>query len=322
MGCAVRADVTVSFIGQKRGLFTGDGPDHRGELVFDVLGTPADIHEDIGEAGLRIREPMIAELLPGRALNSHKGHFGHVLVAGGFEGMSGAARLAGEAALRSGAGLVTVATHSAHASMLNLTRPELMVTPVADDGQPGDVLERATVLAVGPGLGQQAWGRRLLDLCLKARHPLVVDADGLNLLAESASKRSEWVLTPHPAEAGRLAGCSTAEIQADRVGQAQALACKFNAVIVLKGCGTVVAGPDGAYAICPLGNPGMATAGSGDVLTGVIAGLLAQRLSPWHAALVGVVAHAAAGDRVAARQGRVGMLASDMIECLPLVLNP
>jgi NAD(P)H-hydrate epimerase len=320
LGCAVRADVTVSFIGQKRGLFTGDGPDHRGELIFDELGTPAEMHEAVGPAGRRLREAIIRELLPGRALNSHKGHYGHVLVAGGDQGMSGAARLAGEAALRAGAGLVTVATHAAHAALLNLSRPELMVTTVAESGVI-ETLERATVLAVGPGLGTRAWGRALFDSLMQTHLPAVVDADGLNLLAEKPRQRGDWVLTPHPAEAARLAGCSVDEIQDDRVGQALRLATKFNAVVVLKGCGSVLAEPAGSYAICPLGNPGMATAGCGDVLTGVIAGLLGQRLSPWHAAQVGVAAHAAAGDRVAERQGRVGLLASDITACLPSVLN-
>jgi NAD(P)H-hydrate epimerase len=320
MGCAVRADVTVSFIGQKRGLFTGDGPDHRGELIFDELGTPAEIHEAVGPAGRRLRESVISELLPGRPLNSHKGHYGHVLVAGGDQGMSGAARLAGEAALRSGAGLVTVATHAAHAALLNLSRPELMVAAVAERGEI-EARERASVLALGPGLGTRAWGRAVFESLIHTDLPAVIDADGLNLLAEKPQQRGDWVLTPHPAEAARLAGCTTAEIQADRVGHALGMAQKFNAVVVLKGCGSVMAEPAGAYAICPLGNPGMATAGCGDVLTGVIAGLLGQGLSPWHAALVGVVAHAAAGDRVAERQGRVGLLASDITSCLPLVLN-
>ena len=322
MGCAVRANVTVSFIGQKRGLFTADGPDHRGELVFEDLGTPADIHGSVGRAGERIREYLIAEVLPGRALNSHKGHYGHVLVAGGTIGMSGAVRLAGEAALRSGAGLVTAATRAEHAAYLNLARPELMVSAAEDAEALQKALGQATAVAVGPGLGQQSWGKALLRACMDSDLPLVVDADGLNLLAIDPAHRDTWVLTPHPAEAARLAGCQTAAIQADRVAQALTIAQRYRAVVVLKGCGTVVAHPDGDYAICPLGNPGMATAGSGDVLTGVIAGLLGQGLSTWDAARAGVVAHAAAGDRAADSIGRRGLLATDIIHHLPSVLNP
>jgi NAD(P)H-hydrate epimerase len=322
MGVAVEARLTVSFIGQKRGLFTADGPDHAGETQFDDLGTPPGVHDLISDSGIRIRESIIEKTLSARPRNSHKGHYGHVLVVGGAPGMSGAARLAGEAALRSGAGLVTVATHPCHASVLNLARPELMVAATATPAELEPLLERATVLAVGPGLGQQDWGEALLEAGLGHGKPLVLDADGLNLLAKKPRQRSGWVLTPHPAEAARLLGCDTHTIQSDRVGWAISLARQTGAVVVLKGCGTVVARPDGAYGICTLGNAGMATAGSGDVLTGVIAGLMAQGASPWRAAQAGVAAHAAAGDRVALAQGMRGMLASDISAALPTVLNP
>ena len=181
----------------------------------------------------------------------------------------------------------------------------------------------------GTGLGQGDWSRLVLDACIAAGRPTVLDADGLNLVAERRRgsdapilQGGRWILTPHPAEAGRLLGCSAGEIQADRVGAAQRLAARYQAVVVLKGCGTVVADADGRYAICPLGNPGMATAGSGDVLSGVIGAMLAQGLSPWQAAQAGVVAHAAAGDLAAEQHGQRGLLASDISAFLPLVLNP
>jgi NAD(P)H-hydrate epimerase len=321
MGSTICAALTVSFIGQKRGLFTADGPDQRGELVFEVLGTPPGIHRVIENCGSLIDEKLIAEWLGRRARNSHKGSFGHVLVVGGNQGMGGAVRLAGEATLRSGAGLVSVATHPVHAGMLNLSRPELMVSAVAEPQQLQPQMARATVLAAGPGMAQDRWAQQLLQACLDSALPLVVDADGLNLLAQSTARRTDWILTPHPAEAARLLGSDTAAVQADRVGAAQSLARDYSAVVVLKGCGTVVAAPEGAYSICAAGNPGMATGGSGDVLTGVIAGLLAQGLEPWIAGQLGVVAHAAAGDRAAAG-GERGLLASDIARELPRVLNP
>jgi NAD(P)H-hydrate epimerase len=244
-----------------------------------------------------------------------------VLVIGGATGMSGAVRLAGEAALRSGAGLVSVATQPGHAAVLNIGRPELMVSAVERAGQLEPMLDRATVLAVGPGIGQHDWARALVAASLDASLPLVLDADGLNLLAAAPRQRDQWILTPHPAEAARLLECSSGDVQADRVERARELARRYGAVVVLKGCGSVLAEPGGRYGICSLGNPGMATAGSGDVLTGIIAGMLAQGLEPWRAARVGVAAHAAAADRVAGAQGERGMLATDITNALPGIVN-
>ena len=321
MGVAVQADLTVSFIGQKRGLFTADGPDYCGTLEFDTLQTPAEIHKTAGESGTLVHEQILADWLPRRKRNSHKGKYGHVLVVGGVAGMGGAALLAGESALRSGAGLVTVGTHPAHAHWLNLARPELMIATVAEPTDLAAAIKRASVLAVGPGLGKGDWARKLLAVCLDTGLPLVVDADALNLLAESPLRRGDWILTPHPAEAARLLGVGTADIQSDRVGAAQQLASRYDAVVILKGCGSVIASPGGDYAICLLGNPGMSTAGSGDVLTGVVAGMLAQGFTPWLAAQLATVAHGAAGDRAAA-PGQRGLLASDISARLPAVLNP
>jgi len=203
-----------------------------------------------------------------------------------------------------------------------------MVRAIEQSGPLAELLGEVDVLVAGTGLGQSDWSGEMFRTCMTAKVPLVLDADGLNALARLPATPGEddlpldnWILTPHPAEAGRLLDCSAREIQQDRVGAAQRLAAKYRAVVVLKGCGTVVADPAGRYAICPLGNPGMASAGSGDVLAGVIGALLAQRLSLWDAAITGVVAHAAAGDLVALEQGERGMLASDITTCLPWVLN-
>jgi NAD(P)H-hydrate epimerase len=251
-----------------------------------------------------------------------------LLGVGGDSGMSGAVRLAGEAALRGGAGKVTLATRSAHAGWVNLACPELMVRGVEDASQLEELYSQVDVLVTGTGLGQTDWSEQMFNACLKSSIPTVIDADGLNFLARTQPgsgelPRGKWILTPHPAEAARLLKSSAREIQSDRVGAALSLARLYRAVVVLKGCGTVVAAPDGRYAICPFGNPGMATAGTGDVLAGVIGAMVAQGIGDlWRAAMGGVLAHALAGDLAAAEQGERGMLASDITDRLPRVLNP
>ncbi|MGK2924489.1 MAG: NAD(P)H-hydrate dehydratase [Lysobacterales bacterium] len=336
-GRAVRADLTVTFIGNKRGLFTADGPDCTGAVHFADLQTPDAIRDSISDSGILIQEDLIERMLPRRPRNTHKGSFGWVLGVGSDLGMSGAVRLCGEAALRSGAGKVTLVTRPEHAGLINLACPELMVRGMDSGAALADLMTQVDALVAGPGLGRSGWSRELFSACLASPAPLVLDADGLNLLAELSASlpdsdlpRGRWILTPHPAEAGRLLGRSAAAVQGDRVMAAQELAQRFDAVVVLKGCGTVVAAADGRYAICPLGNPGMATAGSGDVLSGVIGGILAQGLAQvlargldcWDAATIGVVAHAWAGDLAAAAIGERGLLASDITRHLPAVLNP
>ncbi len=321
MGCAVRADSSVTFVGRKRGMYTADGPDYCGSVTFDDLSIPskaAQLHS--GSAGELLGADALTEIIKPRLRNSHKGNFGHVLAVGGIEGMSGAIRLCGEAALRSGAGRVTLATASAHASLINLARPELMVKAMGGDNESLSLPSGDFVVAVGPGLGDTNWSESLFKTCLEMQTPLVIDADGLNLLARLAHqeipKRDNWILTPHPAEAGRLLGCKVSEIQQDRVKSAMAIAKRFNASVVLKGCGTIVADPSGEYAICPYGNPGMATAGSGDVLTGIVVALLGQGLACFDAAKAGVLAHALAGDLAAEQVGEVSLIAGDIINCL------
>jgi len=329
-GQVVRAALTITFIGNKRGLYTADGPDHCGEVRYAALKTPLSVQESIKDSGILIRQNMIGKLLPRRPRNSHKGSFGWVLGIGGNSHMSGAVRLCGEAALRSGAGKVTLATVPEHAAMVNLSCPELMVRGVRKGRELNSLLTQVNACAVGTGLGQTSWSEDLFSTCLQSQAPMVLDADGLNILArhhpvgarQSRKPRGNWILTPHPAEAGRLLACSAREIQQDRVTAAQRIAEAYDAIVVLKGCGTVVSRPDGLYGICPLGNPGMATAGTGDVLAGVIAAMLAQGLSAWDSATLGVLAHAWAGDLAAEQIGERGMIASDIIARLPAVLNP
>ena len=322
MGCVVRARATVTFVGHKRGMYTAEGPDCCGAINFDGLGIPAEAVSDFDDsAGSLLSSDLLPGVLQRRPRNSHKGNFGHVLAVGGTSGMGGAIRLCGEAALRSGAGKVTLATDPAHARMVNLVRPELMVKAIETGDGLRALLENEFVLALGPGLGTTDWSVSLFDACMESTAPMVVDADGLNLLAQQLPHgdvvRENWVLTPHPAEAARLLDCKVSEIQQDRVTAAVSIAKRFGACVALKGCGTVVADGSGRYAICPAGNPGMATAGSGDVLTGVIVAMLGQGLSCYDAACAGVLAHALAADHAATRLGEIGLIAGDITDALP-----
>jgi NAD(P)H-hydrate epimerase len=233
--------------------------------------------------------------------------------------MSGAIRLAGEAALRAGSGLVSIATHPAHAPFLNLLRPELMVHAVDSPATLRPLLARMEAIGIGPGMAQTAWSRNLLTLIQNATQPKVLDADALNLLAQNRSQRDDWILTPHPGEAARLLACTTADVEQDRIAAASRLQREYAGVIVLKGAGTLVASANGV-AFCDAGNPGMASGGMGDALTGIITALLAQGLSLEAAATTGVWVHAHAADRAAA-SGERGLLASDLITHLREVIN-
>lgn len=320
MGEAVRAAHTITFVGLKSGLFLGAGPDHVGELSFAGLGIgPA---PPAGNPVLRRADAdRLAARLPRRRRGAHKGDHGRVLVVGGGPGMPGAARLAAEAALRVGAGLVSVATVPAHVVAIVAGRPEIICHAAGSAAEARPLMAEADVVAIGPGLGQSDWARDLLEAALACGKPLVVDADALNLLARSPWRGPDWVLTPHPGEAARLLGTDAASIQADRLGAVRNLADRFGGTIVLKGACSLVAGPSGEAWVCDAGNPGMATAGMGDVLTGAIAGLAAQGLGLEQAALVGVCVHARAGDRAAAH-GMRGLIASDLMEALRAGVNP
>ncbi|MGE0582298.1 MAG: NAD(P)H-hydrate dehydratase [Steroidobacteraceae bacterium] len=312
LGAAVRADATLTFVGLKCGLFMGEGPEYTGTLLFDDLEvTPPDTTV-FAPRLLRAGESAIARTLPRRRRASHKGSFGHVLVVGGGPGMPGAVRLAGESALRVGAGLVTVAVAPENVAAISAGCPELIVVAL-DPSQFGALLARADVVAIGPGLGRSAWAWEVLGVTVAAGKPLVVDADALNILAEDPSLRADrWILTPHPGEAGRLLGTDTAAVQADRLGALEKLCERYGGTVVLKGAGTLVGRTGATPQLCERGNPGMASAGMGDVLTGVIAGILAQHDDPLDAARVGVLVHALAGD-TAARNGERGLIARDVI---------
>ncbi len=318
LGRAVRADRTLSFIALKPGLLTLDGPDHCGAVTVADLG----LGPDFGAAGGRVLEKDIFQaLLRPRPRNSHKGSFGSAGILGGAPGMAGAALLAGRAALKLGAGRVHVGMLERLA--VDPVQPELMLREAAQ------VLSLATALAIGPGLGDSAPAVDLLRAAIAAELPLVLDADALNLLAAHPSlarelprRRAPTLLTPHPAEAARLLGSDTAAVQGDRLAAALELARRFRADTVLKGAGSVVASADGAWSINASGNPGLASAGSGDVLTGIVLALLAQGW-PADAALAAAVhLHGEAAEwLVAAGVGPVGMAAGELIDSARHVLN-
>ena len=316
-GAAVRAALTVTFIAHKRGLHTCRAADCIGMLELATLGVPASVFAHV-PCDTRL---LVVEVLPPRDRYSNKGSYGHLLVIGGDQGMAGAVHLAGESGLRTGVGKVSVATRAEHVSALNAARPELMAHGVEGPPALRPMLEQADVLALGPGLGQSPWSRALWLAALESEKPMVLDADGLNLLAKEPRRFSTpMVLTPHPGEAARLLDSSIAEVEQDRFAAARELASRYGAVVVLKGTGSLVADQDGRLDVCPWGNPGMASGGMGDLLTGIIAALLAQGCSAWQAACIGVGLHARAGD-VAAQAGERGLLASDLLAPLRALGN-
>ncbi|MBX3650705.1 MAG: NAD(P)H-hydrate dehydratase [Burkholderiales bacterium] len=322
-GAAIVADHTLTFIALKPGLLTGDGPDHCGILQVTDLG----LGDAVATAphGVLITDGVLTRLLPPRPRNSHKGTYGSAGIVGGAHGMSGAALLAARAALKCGAGRVYAGLLADDVPLLDPLQPELMLRPA--DGVLR--LEHLSALAAGPGLGDSPDAAEYLDWALEKDLPLVLDADALNLLAAFPELKNklkqrvvETILTPHPAEAARLLGCDTHQVQADRVATALRLAREFRCGVVLKGCGSVCAWPDGHWAINRSGNPGMATAGMGDVLTGVLVALLAQGVDERHALTAAVHLHGAAADRlVEAGIGPLGLTAGELIDAARMLLN-
>jgi NAD(P)H-hydrate epimerase len=321
MGCAIEAAATISFIGLKQGMFTGQGPDCCGEILFDALEIPPRVYAHQRLACKRIDWHKRSALAPTRRRSAHKGNFGHLLVIAGDRGYSGAARLAAEAAARSGAGLVTLATHPEHAHCLNLGRPELMVRGVSEAQEIEPLLQRVDALALGPGLGRNRWGETLYRAALNAKLPVVVDADGLYWLAQQPQQCGNWILTPHPGEASRLLECDTTRIENDRFKAAEEIQQRFGGVVILKGAGTLICdGSAQPTSLCSDGNPGMATGGCGDVLSGILGAFMAQGYVNREAAELGVCLHAAAGDR-AALKGEIGLLAGDLLPEIRTLLN-
>lgn len=319
LGVAVRAQLTVTLIGLKLGLFTGVAADWVGELVFDDLQAEPALVAAQACVAQRLAVTDVPRL-PARPRTVHKGQLGHVLVVGGDRGLAGAALLAAQSALRSGAGMVSLATRGEHLAAAQARVPEVMSAAVDSANQVRALGAAASVWVVGPGLGQGAWGRSLLSLAAITEAPQVWDADALNLLAAGAVKMpAGGVITPHPGEAARLLGISSAEVQADRPAAARALAQRYQTVCVLKGAGTLVADTTGQLLLCDRGHPAMAGAGLGDVLAGLIGALLAQGLPAMAAASLAVWLHASAGERLA-EQG-CGLAASDLCAAIRQLLR-
>lgn len=318
---AVRAAHTLQFIVAHQGLYTGDALEYGGELALADLEMPAAATQQARPAAQRWMQSRLRQQLPPRRLNTHKGESGHVLCIGGNHGSGGAVMLAAEAALRAGAGLITVATRTEHVAPLLTRCPEAMPRALDEPAQLLPLLARNGVVAIGPGLGQDAWAQALWRQVRCCGRPLVIDADALNLLAAEPLPLSGAVLTPHPGEAARLLGVSTVQIQADRFAAARALAERFDAVVVLKGAGTIVAARGVTPRVIAAGNPGMAVGGMGDLLTGVVAALRAQGLSAFDAASSGALLHSLAGD-TAASEGQRGLLPRDLLPHLRRLANP
>ncbi|MDF1655736.1 MAG: NAD(P)H-hydrate dehydratase [Coxiellaceae bacterium] len=322
LGAAINADTTVTFIAAKFGLYTHQGLNCSGKVIVADLGFTQQAKQSV-QAVAKVMQPReIQPLLPRRCRDSHKGTYGHVLVIGGDYGMGGAVRMAAEAALRSGAGLVSVATRPEHVTVVNATRPEIMCHEIINAEDIIPLAERANVIVLGPGLGQAEWSQGLFDIITETDVPKVMDADSLNLLSTHHKQRNDWILTPHPGEASRLLGIPCSDVQADRLHSVHELQQRYGGVALLKGAGTLVQAAEALTEVCNAGNPGMATAGMGDILSGILGGLLAQGLTLEQAACAGVWVHAHAADIAANIGGERGMLATDVLAHLREVVNP
>lgn len=320
LGTAVHATATITFMGLKFGLLTGSGIAYTGELVNNDLQLPAELFSSVEPVAEKIQLNHFTDYLKPRPRDWHKGLSGHVLVIGGALGFSGAPRMAAEAALRVGAGLVTIATRVEHAMVMNAACPEIMCHGITAADELAPLVAKADVIVLGPGLLQSDWSKALWNYVCQTNLPLVVDADGLNILAETNQMKENWVLTPHPGEAGRLLNETPQTIQQNRLAAIQSITKRYGGICVLKGAGSLVLASHSLLGLCDKGNPGMASAGMGDILSGVIGGLIAQGIPLGDAAKLGVCLHAMAGD-LAAKDGERGMVAMDLMPYLRRLAN-
>jgi NAD(P)H-hydrate epimerase len=314
-GSAINAQTTVTVIAYKAGLLTNYGKDCCGQLFLEDLNIEAKTFNQVDSRIYKLDETVLNHPLFNHHNNSHKGSFGKVMIAGGHDGMLGALMLSGQSALQSGCGMVEVVSNAEQAVMISIHCPELITANSIDTAR---FLPTADVIAVGPGLGLNQQSKQVLATCIKQNKPMVIDADGLTLIAQSQPKLSQAVLTPHPKEAASLLNTDVVSIQADRISAAKLLSKTYQATVILKGSGSVIADCNGDVYICPFGYSGMATAGMGDVLTGIVAGLLAQGFSPIDAANCAVVWHALAA--VNCHKGNC-LIASDVVNQLYEVIN-
>ena len=320
---AIVATATATFIALTPGLLTNDGPDHCGDISVHSLGLDDDLPPSGARLEWRALQAQLPDVLARRVRKSHKGTFGRACIVGGAEGLVGAALLAGRAALRLGAGRVVVGLAARNPPLVDWLSPELMLREANALGSDHDAW------VVGPGLGGGERAQALLEKAAGIEQPLVIDADALNAIAVQpqlvgsiAQRMAPTLATPHPAEAARLLGCTTADVQADRVAAAGRLASMLNAQVVLKGAGSIVARIDGTFDVNASGNPALSTAGSGDVLAGILGALLAQGIDAAAAMRIGVCLHGAAADMLVARGvGPLGVTASEVIDAARSLLN-
>ncbi len=321
-GEAVRAAATVTFIGLKAGLFTGQGPEYTGEVAFESLDTD-DWPSESGQRPLarRVDWAGIRTAIPRRSSVAHKGSFGHVLIVAGDRGFGGAGMMAAEAASRSGAGMVTLATRPEYVSPALARCPSVMVQGLIHGSELPPLISAADVIVCGPGIGKGAWGQQMLQQVVASGKPRVLDADALNLMASRVAQPADnHILTPHPGEAARLLSCEVGDIESDRVGAAERVRQLFGGVILLKGAGTIVASGRALPDIINGSNPGMATGGMGDVLSGILGSLYAQLGDAHLSASAAAALHLASANRASQTRGYMGLLPMDVIDALPQVL--
>jgi NAD(P)H-hydrate epimerase len=312
----IAAVMTINFIGRKFGCFTAAGIDQCGSLEYTTLNVPDSVFDEVEATARIIPRPQ----LPPRPGNSHKRQFGDIVVVGGDTGMLGATLLSGRAALKCGAGLVTVASCAEHMDLPALQCPELMSACMENGDRFEGLLEGCDIVVLGPGLGQSAWSEAIFAKAMMFTGPMVIDADGLNLLARSPSSRDNWILTPHPGEAATLLGCTAGDVQKDRLDAVNAMVDRYGGVCILKGAGTLVSGGQGPVWLCDRGNPGMASAGMGDVLSGMTGALLGLGMDITEAAKAGTWLHSMAADELSCTQYPGSLMASDIIDYLPGLL--
>lgn len=318
LGSVVNATKTITFIGLKPGLFTAEGKDCCGDILCDSLNLPGPLFDITAPYGQLIFSSDFASFLPPRKKNTHKGDYGRVLIVGGDHGMYGAPFITALGALRSGSGMVSTATH--RSACLDF-QPEIMSHSIKTARQLQPLLEWASVIVLGPGLGQSAWSQKIFKKVIQAQRPMIMDADGLRWLAKFPAQSNNWILTPHPGEAAQLLQIPVETVQENRFEAARLIQKKYGGITVLKGAGTLIANDTGSLSITPLGNPGMASGGMGDLLAGIIAGLAAQHVPNSIAASLGACLHAEAGDLAAKEEGERGLLATDLLPYLRRLVN-
>lgn len=328
LGIAINASLTATFIGLKLGLFTGSGRQHAGEITFSNLELTEISFECISPLADMLLISSLLKMLTPRDRSAHKGTYGHAVIIGGDLGFGGAIHLPAQACARMGAGLTTVITQESHRSSLLACLPEAMIETSQNLQKIEATLQKASVIIIGPGLGQSAWSEKMLFAALSSGKQMILDADAINLLCQSSALKQlltcsshQHIFTPHPGEAARMLNIDTKEIQKDRINALKEIKRSWGGNILLKGSGSLIYSNDGTISLCPYGNPGMASGGMGDVLSGLIGGLLAQSLPPDFSLKLGVVIHAKAADILAEEYGERGLLASDIIPIARHLLN-